>query len=223
MPVIGGIELAKEIHHIDNTIPIVMMTGSPSYENVINTLKNGVVDFLAKPIEMSLIPLTIQRVIRERSLFIEQILLKEASQKNQELKKINTELKQKLKEVQTMNSILRRLDQTTTSKDLFKTLVNLAGEITRCDEVHFYIFTSNTHIPVTIASFYRSKQKTVVEAVDFPSSIKKVIDEGIPLINNDVDEIGATMAIPLKIRSNTFGALGLIIHDNTRYFLEKDL
>lgn len=223
MPVIDGIELAKQIHLIDNTIPIVVMTGYPSYENVVNTLKNGVVDFLTKPIEMSQIQLTIQRVMRERSLFIDRILLKEATKKNEELQKINVELQQKLKEVEIINLILQKLDQATTSKDLFKALVDLAGEITRCDEAHFYIFTTDAVVPLTIASFSRLNQKPVAGTGNLAASIKKVMDEGIPIISHDLSETGATMTLPLKIKSNTLGVLGLIIHDKIRYFQEKDL
>jgi len=50
MPVLDGVELTKKIHAYDNTIPVVVITGFPSTDNVIRTLKNGIVDFLIKPI-----------------------------------------------------------------------------------------------------------------------------------------------------------------------------
>ena len=46
MPNLDGVELTREIQKHDNTIPVVVMTGYPSMDNAIDTLKNGVVDFL---------------------------------------------------------------------------------------------------------------------------------------------------------------------------------
>jgi len=115
------------------------MTGYPSTDNAIETLKSGVVDFLTKPINIEQLPLIIERVMRERALFVDNILLKEEAKKNEKLLMINEELKQKIKELETMNLILQKLDQVATSKDLFQTLVNVAGEVTICDEAHLYL------------------------------------------------------------------------------------
>jgi DNA-binding NtrC family response regulator len=49
MPDMDGIELSRRIHQQDNTIPMAVMTGYPTMDNAISTLKNGVVDFLTKP------------------------------------------------------------------------------------------------------------------------------------------------------------------------------
>ena len=75
MPRMDGIELTKKIQHYDNTIPVVVMTGYPSLDSTIKILKNGVVDFLPKPVKIEQLPITVERVTRERSLFIENVLL----------------------------------------------------------------------------------------------------------------------------------------------------
>lgn len=224
MPIIDGVELAKQIHQYDKTIPIVIMTGNPSMDVAIQTLKTGVVDFLIKPIDMFQIPLTIQRVMRERSLFVDSILLKEANQKNLDLLKINQELQQKLKDVEIISLILQKLEQATTIKNLIDTLVNLAGEITLCDESYFCNFAHNCADPSILAVFSRSNDKSAAGAKKIAShNIKKVVDDGIPLIINGNGNKGGTMAIPLIIKSNVFGALVLFINDNARNFSKKDL
>jgi DNA-binding NtrC family response regulator len=53
MPEMDGLALAEHIHHTDNTIPVIVMTGYPSLDNTIATLKNGVVDFLIKPVNLA--------------------------------------------------------------------------------------------------------------------------------------------------------------------------
>jgi len=224
MPRLDGLELTRKIQAYDNTIPVVVMTGYPTMDNAIRTLKNGVVDFLTKPIEISQLPLTIERVMRERSLFVDNILLKEEAEKNKRLLEINQELQQKIKEVQTINLILQELDQTTTSKDLFNVLVNLSGKVTTCDEAHFCIFGQEMTDPAIITSFLRDKDNTMADAGWIEADIiKKVADDGIPLLIRENDNNDSIMAIPLKIRSMVFGILISLIRDGQGYFDEKDL
>ena len=223
MPLLDGLELTKRIHSYDRTIPVVVITGFPSSENVIGTLKNGVVDFLTKPIQMEQLPITIERAIRERSLFIDNILLKEEAKRNEKLLKINKELQGKIKEVQTMNLILQRLEQVTTSKELFAALVDLSADVTNCDEAYFYIHNQGVADPVMINSFFKDKSKGKSYIGDKNIKIiKKVANDGIPVLmrkNNN----GSIMAIPLKIRSRVFGVLLSIAKNGRGCYTEKDL
>jgi putative nucleotidyltransferase with HDIG domain len=224
MPNMDGIELASKIHQHDNTIPMTVMTGFPTMDNAIKTLKNGVVDFLTKPIDLAQISLTIQRMMREKSLLAHNILLKEEAKKNEKLLLVNQELQQKVNEVEVMNLILQELDQVATSNDLFNALVNLSGRITPCDEAHCAIFFSETSDCKTISSFVRNQEKTDPETSAINDTImKRVANEGIPIIVNGQNGDGNTMAIPLKIRTNIFGALNLSINNSAVRFREKDL
>ena len=224
MPRLDGLELTERIHLYDNTIPVVVMTGYPSMDSAIKTLKNGVVDFLTKPIKMDQISLAIERVMRERSLFVDNLLLKEEAKRNERLREINQELHQKIKEVETINLILHHLDQAATSKDLFTILVDLSGEVTSCDEAHFCISGQGMRDPVIITSFFKDKDRTIGDAGCIEGDIiKKVEDDGMPLLIRENDNNDSIMAIPLKIRSRVFGILISLIRDSKRYFNEKDL
>jgi len=224
MPRLDGLELTERIHLYDNTIPVVVMTGYPSMDSAINTLKNGVVDFLTKPIKMDQISLAIERVMRERSLFVDNLLLKEEAKRNERLREINQELHQKIKEVETINLILQQLDQAATSRDLFSILVDLSGEVTSCDEAHFCISGQGMRDPVIITSFFKDKDRTIGDAGCIEGDIiKKVEDDGMPLLIRENDNNDSIMAIPLKIRSRVFGILISLIRDSKRYFNEKDL
>lgn len=223
MPVMDGLELIKRIHHHDNTIPMIVMTGYPSMDNAVKTLKNGVVDYVTKPMKMDQVPPTIERIMRERSLFVDNALLKEEAKKNEVLLKLNTELQEKLKEVETINLILQQLDQTTTSKDLFTVLVNLAGEITNCDEAHFCLYSQDINDPAPIASFFRDEDRSAARTLLRHTTVGEVAQGGIPAIIHGVDGKPNSMVIPLKIRSNIFGILVSLIRDGRRRFCEKDL
>ncbi|MCD4717962.1 MAG: response regulator [Desulfobacterales bacterium] len=224
MPRLDGLELTKRIHLHDNTIPVIIMTGNPSMNNAIETLKNGVVDFLTKPIKMDQLNQIIDKVMMERSLFVDNILLKEEAQKNRKLLSINQELQQKIKEVESMNLILQQLDQAKTSKDLFSTLVELSGEITSCDEAHFSIFTQEMTTPKTITSFVRDNTRAIGDANFIErETIKKVAADGMPFLIKKNNGNGSVMAVPLKIRSKVFGILFLLIGAGRGCFSEKDL
>jgi len=224
MPVMDGIELAQHIHRHDNTIPMAVMTGFPTIDNAIKTLKNGVVDFLTKPVDMAQIPLTITRMMREKSLLANNILLKEQAQKNEKLIKINSELQEKINEVEIMNLILQKLNQVGNSKDLFRMLVLLSGQVTLCDEAHCAILYSDANDYTTLASYMREQNLSAANADAIDSNIvERVARDDMPVIVKDVNGNDQTMGIPLKIRDNLFGVLVLCINHNDAGFKEKDL
>ena len=212
MPVMDGIELAKHIHRHDNTIPMAVMTGYPTIDNAIKTLKNGVVDFLTKPVDMAQIPLTITRMMREKSLLANNILLKEQAQKNEKLVKINSELQEKINEVEIMNLILQKLNQVGNSKDLFRMLVLLSGQVTLCDEAHCALLYSDANDYTTLASYSRDQNSSPPSADAINRNIvERVARDGMPVIVKDNNGNDQTMGIPLKIRENLFGVLVLSI------------
>ncbi len=224
MPNLDGVELARRIYYYDNTIPIVVMTGYPSMDNAIETLKNGVADFLTKPFRMDQILPTITRVMAARSLFVDNILLKEEAEKGKKLLKINQELQEKIREVETINLILQKMDQTASSKDLFNTLVNLSGKITSCDEAHLCFFVQGMKDYQVITSYYKNEEKKDSGSICVEKSIvEKVANDCIPHLIRKKNGDGSIIAIPLKIKSKVFGVLISIIKDEKYSFKEKDL
>jgi len=224
MPRLDGLELARKIYQYDNTIPVVVMTGYPSMDIAIETLKNGVVDFITKPFQMEQILPTISKVLNARSDLVENILLKEEIKKSKELAIINEELHGKIKEVETINLILQKMDQAANSQDLFKILVNLSGKITPCDEAHFCFFTQEMKNYEVITSFFKDKSKKRDGAVYIEKEIaKKIGNDGIPYLIKGKNGEGNIIAIPLKIRSRVFGMLTSIIDHEDKYFSEKDI
>lgn len=224
MPQMGGLELAQHIQAKDASVPVVVMTGYPSMDNAIRTIKNGVADFLIKPIKMDQLRLTIERVTRERRLLLNNLLLKEEAKKATQLLHINKELQQKIKDVETVNLIFRQLDQATTSKDLFSILVKLSGQVTNCDETHLCIHNSEMSKPVVVASQMHTKKAKGLNGDDVYNRIsRKAVSEGMPLLVNSKNGDGNVMAIPLKIKSRVFGTLVSINRNGQGAFSDKDL
>ena len=235
MPGMGGMEFVSKIQGIDNTIPIAVMTGYPSTENAIVTLKNGVVDFLVKPFKMDSIGLTIQRALEKRDLFVENVILKEEGKKRERLASLNMELSEKVKDLKTLNLVLQKVDYVKTSSGLFDLIVKLSTEITGSDETHFHMLDESLGRPVLVVSFY-GKGKSTDHNHNNLMCIEKVlvkrISEGLPFFMKGAYEpsqsnTGALslIATPLKIRDKVFGMLtaAIVEEEESARFTEKDL
>ena len=120
MPEMNGLELAEKIRINDNTMPVIVMTGFPSLENTIQTIKNGVVDFLIKPVNLKQMELSVQRVIQQRKMFVENILLKKEVESKKRLEELNQELLYKVEELNILNKIMSKFEAISSSTDVFK-------------------------------------------------------------------------------------------------------
>ena len=250
MPGMDGLELAEKIRMNDNTMPVIVMTGYPSLENTIHTMKNGVVDFLIKPVNLKQMELCVQRVLRQRKLLVENILLKEEVKSKERLEKLNQELFYKVEELHTLNKIMSSFTSIVSTADIFARAVDMALEITRADQTSFYVINETVKLPIEIAvaggsinpsvpiSQSRSQApQEVVGSADSSASpsaffnlIMEVAADEIPLLiskNNGAKglpkDLLSMMAAPLKIREKVFGVLTASIREGDGRFSEKDL
>ncbi len=217
MPRMDGIELAEQIRLMDNTIPVIIMTGYPSLENIIHTLKNGVVDFLIKPVNLNQMEICLHRVLRERHLFIENILLKQEVEKKAQIEALNRELKGKVEELGILNRILSEFKSIRSSVDIFGHLVNLAMEITRASASRLYLIHPEYGLPVEVASAF-SKHDPEHDRFFTPETLIRVVKDQMPLFTTrDMQDkekgalsrgnSGRFMGVPLMIRDRAFGVL----------------
>ena len=250
MPEMNGLELAENIRKHDSTMPVIVMTGYPSLENTIQTLKNGVVDFLIKPVNLRQMELCMLRVMQQRGLFVENVLLKEEVKGKERLEKLNRELLYKVDELNILNKIMGSFTTTASSTDVFKCTVDVALEITHADHCMFHVINESVGQPFEVASAGTGEDKkeesepesglplppNAVEEqpADSESCLSRVIMEvasdRIPLLiseNNGVrglpKELLSVMIVPLKIREKVFGVLTAVIRRGAVRFSEKDL
>jgi putative nucleotidyltransferase with HDIG domain len=238
MPVMDGLELAEKIRQIENTLPVVVMTGYPSLENTIQTLKNGVVDYLIKPVNLEQMELTLRRVLRERELFVENLILKEEVARQARLKELNDQLMERVEEVNTLNRVMEDFSSTDSSHGIFNKVVELGVEELHADKVFFHIFSENACELIQVASAcpQNSPFQMPDEFVsDIPDHIKTSIQEraadgSSPCLMPDVSEnsgmdpgVHSFMMVPLRIRENIFGVASAFIFEKNRIFSEKDV
>ncbi len=233
MPEMDGLELAEHIRKTDNTIPVIIMTGYPSLENTIKTLKNGVVDFLIKPVNLNQMEVCLKRVLRERQLFIENMILKKEVEGKEQLERLNRELLYKVEELNILNKIMSDFTITGSSSDVFKRLVDTTIKIMHADEARFYVINEAVKRPFEVTAAISIPDKTESSA-GTDTAIEKLIMETVsdemPLLISEnkgtrdlPEDILSFMLVPLAIREKVFGVLTACIKKSSILFTEKDL
>ncbi|MCF8091567.1 MAG: response regulator [Desulfotignum sp.] len=238
MPVMDGLELAEKIRQIDNTLPVVVMTGYPSLENTIQTLKNGVVDYLIKPVNLEQMELTLRRILRERELFVENLILKEEVERQARLQKLNEQLVKRVEEVNTLNRVMEDFSTTDSSQAIFDKVVELGVEELHADQVFFHIFSEKNRSLVLVASACADgsdEQASMRLETDIPDKTRSYIKEYLaagktPCLvpeSSEISQLGppvnSFMAVPLKIRDKIFGVASAFIFQQSLSFSEKDI
>jgi len=252
MPGMNGLELAEYIQKADNTIPVIIMTGYPSMDNTIKTLKNGVVDFLIKPVNLNQMELCVRRVFSQRHLFVENVLLKKEVEGKQRIEKLNRELMVKVEELNILNKILTDFSATSSSSDVFKRLVDTAVEITHADVSRFFVINENVQSPVEVSCSpalelqegstdpaYKASGNTRLSHDDEKNPygkrnlehlIMEIASDEIPLLVSENNgghgipgNILSATIVPLKIREKVFGVLVTLVERGETRLSEKDL
>lgn len=239
MPEMDGLELAGHIWKMDNTIPVIIMTGYPTLDNTIQTLKNGVVDFLIKPVNLKQMELSVKRVLHQRRLFIDNVILKQEVEKKKELERLNLELNIKVGELNTLNRIMQDFTEIDRTFDVFHRLVAMSIEISNADEARFYVVSMSMQKPFEIAASFvdwilesekghetlRNEERERVESL-----IMKAAKDRTPLLiseNKGTDilpeSVKSLMIVPLSIRDRIFGILTTSVLNGSARFIKKDL
>ncbi len=240
MPKMDGLELAEYIRKIDNTLPVIVMTGYPSLENTIRTLKNGVVDFLIKPVNLNQMEVCVRRVLKERNLFVENILLKKEVESKKRLEKLNQELVYKLEELHVLNKIMSDVSSLSKSSDVYKRVIEMTIELTHADESKFYVINEIENQPFEVASVisknykndpgYCQRKKESQEKEVVTQLIMEIVSDEIPLLISENKgarglslEKRSFMIVPLKIQDKVFGVLTASIMVGDKRFTDKEL
>ncbi|MCP4746398.1 MAG: response regulator [Desulfobacteraceae bacterium] len=249
MPTMDGLEFSDFMRKYDNSVPVVVMTGYPSLDSTIHTLKNGVVDYLIKPINLQQMEMCLRRVMRERKLFVENLILAKEVEGKNKLEKLNAQLSSKVDDLNILNRILTDFSNVYESTDVFKQLVNMSMEITKADASCFYMINDFMQSPTLLSSSFKNKSENThddqaVNASDaYPEGffneqdplIQKLVEEaaqdGQPLLiqkNNSTwgrlpGQVRSFVLVPLTIRGKIFGVLSAVIFKDNACFCEKDL
>ena len=248
MPEMNGLDLAERIHQVDNTLPVIVMTGYPSLDNSIRTLKNGVVDFLIKPINLKNMELSLRRVMRQRAMFMENLLLKREVKGKDRIEKLNCELLSKVEELNTLNRIMAHFAATPSSANVFQRAADIALDVVAADVTSFFAIGEPAGQPYEVASAHRapggSRDSSLTPPGQSPpgpvdggadDALKRMVAgvsaDALPVLVAAESAAGdgrpsrfrSLMAVPVKIRDKLFGVLTSATLAGGKVFTEKDL
>jgi len=71
MPKVDGLELLKEIRHVNPDIPVIMISGHGTIETAVKAIKMGAFDFIEKPLTLEKTVLVVKHAMDQRRLQVE--------------------------------------------------------------------------------------------------------------------------------------------------------
>ncbi|BEQ16159.1 hypothetical protein FAK_32250 [Desulfoferula mesophila] len=127
MPGMSGLELLSKLKAMDKTLPVVIMTGFPSLDAAIDTMRQGASDFLIKPFNLDQVKATLERVVREHRLLKENLRLSERLKQQERIERLNQELSRRVREQQMLHQISEAIDHMHTSEAIYQGIADLAA------------------------------------------------------------------------------------------------
>jgi two-component system nitrogen regulation response regulator NtrX len=85
MPGMDGIEVLRKLHALDETLPVVMISGHGTTATAVEAIRSGATDFLDKPLGSERVIVTLQNVLRQSALRSENRELKLAMESKYEI------------------------------------------------------------------------------------------------------------------------------------------
>lgn len=231
MPGMDGLQLAEHIQKKDMTIPVIIMTGYPTIDNTIQTVKNGVVDFLIKPVSLKQLGLCLQRALIQKKLLIENIMLHHEIKGKKRIEELNRQLIEKINELNNFNKIMTDFAKISSSRELFDTIVSLSREIVEADIAEFFIIPGKKTAPNLIAVSRSERAESFESKGVFEKYATEIAKDGLPFLIKEnrpessglPDSIRSAMIVPMKIREKTFGVVTVSLLDEKLRFDEQCL
>jgi DNA-binding NtrC family response regulator len=114
MPHMSGVELFHKLREKDPDIGLIILTGYPSVDTALATLKTGAYDYLKKPYKIEDLKTIVHRILEEKGYFLETEQL------------VNQRIGERIKEFRTQRgwTIAKLAAQTNLSKSLISQIEN---------------------------------------------------------------------------------------------------
>jgi two-component system nitrogen regulation response regulator NtrX len=100
MPGMDGLEVLRKLHAMDETLPIVMISGHGTTATAVEAIRSGAVDFLDKPLSSERVIVTLQNALKQSELRSENRELKLAMESKYEIVGQSLALRKVLEAVQ---------------------------------------------------------------------------------------------------------------------------
>jgi DNA-binding NtrC family response regulator len=147
MPEMSGLDVLKRVSDDLQLTNVIIMTGYPSMEIVIDAMHNGASDFLIKPFRFEDVKLSLEKILRLRTLMERNLLLHRELEKKKEVEALNNELQKRIRLQTILYHITDSLSKITRSENLYSYVVKQAVESCCARKACFLIYDQgNSHL-----------------------------------------------------------------------------
>ncbi len=204
LPMMSGRDVLESLHSRPLQIPIILMTSRGTDQVAVRLIRMGVRDCLLKPFTADELLRSLERVLFEVQL------RREGAELATQLALANRRLKQCLLEFKVFSQIGKAVTSTLSVDTLLERIVDAALYITQSEECILMLHDPETGLPIETVAKGRAGDVT-----------QHLSPYPIP----DPDRPGAVAAmlhIPLKVRSEEIGVLGVSNKSKPRSFNEHE-
>jgi putative nucleotidyltransferase with HDIG domain len=236
MPGQSGLDLIEEIRRIDDSIPVILITGYPSVNTAVDAMKRGAVDFLPKPFDFNLVTHMARKALQERRLRKENRRLQEDANRAEVIERLNRELNAKLEELTRLYSISESMTQFMDSDQIFEHIVRVAGEVTGAKRVSIMMLDrSRRYLRIRAAQGLPEKVKAETRVPVGSGIAGEVARDGRPMrVAQRTDspsagegggssyESHSWLSLPLHVGGRVYGVLNVTDKMGRENFTAKD-
>ncbi len=224
MPGMDGLELLQRIKHYDATIPVVVLTGFPTVDCAIQTMKDGAADFITKPFRVQQIEHVVRKQLSQPDGTPSDTSARRLDHQDSALDASSRKLNNKIKELAILYSISESMGGADFEVESFyEKVVELASTITGAEKTSLMVLDRDANVLTIKAA--KGLSHEIVGSVRLPigSGVAgRVMTSGKPLlVKKDPNAVfgpqgerkayktDSYVSIPLTIKGETFGVLNL--------------
>jgi response regulator RpfG family c-di-GMP phosphodiesterase len=238
MPGMDGLEFIRRVKERDRTIVAIVITGLPSMDIIIEAMRAGASDFIAKPFKFSQLQVVMERAMRERKMLVENLFLTEELKTKKLIEEINSRLERKVREQTTLFNISDTLSRVKNTRELYDKVVAMACSLTETRQACFWVANHETKKLILMgASGAYPAAWDEIDMNEAGSVCVKVIKEGLPMViaGNALKPMAVSkgypaqmfasdqLFVPFTIRNEVFGVLSVSQPRNGRLLGEEAL
>jgi putative nucleotidyltransferase with HDIG domain len=231
MPGINGIEALQRIRKSHQLTSVILMTGYPSMDIVIDAMHNGASDFLVKPFRFQDIKIILERIQRYHSLLKKNWTLKQELKGKKNVEELNIKLERQIRLQTILYGIIDSLSRINRSEELYNYLIKCAIDSCGAQKACFMIYDQGNSRFLVLAQYGLEKLiddlriglqigSASLDSNFLDLYFGKHLELNFPL--SECVRLNDLIAIPFNIRNEPFGILLVSGKDDKSSFDKED-
>lgn len=225
MPSLSGVELIRRIRQ-EALIPAVLMTSDGSEELILEAMRAGAVDFVAKPFEAEQMLSAVGRALAEGRRWRELIQAQDQAEES------SRSLEKRLEELETLANIGQTVTAMLEVDDVLTSVVDAAVRLTGAEEGSLLLMDEESgqlymraskNFDEEFARTFRLQVQDSLAGQVIATGEPIVVDEGSPQKIKTSYLVHSLIYVPLRARGNIIGVLGVDNRKVGHNFDQEDL